>query len=104
MRVASYVKIANQYNRQPTAATYDMQIRDGSCQQSITPGGDDTASAIVDVPDAKQSWGVNYSWFDASASSQLGNPGDGHAFCLPVSQLIYGDFHCQAALDSGASE
>lgn len=93
------VRLANDYNAKPTAAQYAMSIRDGSCQQSDSGRGTSTANAIIDVPDAGQSWQLRFSWID-EGSKLVGNAGDPQVSCLPASQLKYGDFNCQNVLNT----
>lgn len=93
------IKVANSYNGKSTADNYNLQIRKDSCSQTSS-GNTNSATVIVDVPEAKQSWVVNYSWFDNISNTVIGNPGDTQVSCPSSDQLKYGDFHCQAALNS----
>lgn len=105
MRTNMYqvIKRANDYNKKDTLPRYDAEIRKDSCTEkeiAAVSGSDKRAtinesSAILDIPEAKQSWQILYHWVPdgKKADSDLGTVVN--ATCLPVSQLIYGDFNCE---------
>lgn len=96
------VKTANDYNQKTTAPRYEATIRKDSCDEPIlhevtNESGDTvdvkTSVVIVDIPEAKQSWTIQYDWVTkkGDASRDLGSI---TPQCLPDDQLIYGDFKC----------
>jgi hypothetical protein len=96
----SYIKEANSYNKVSSLSTYQGVIRKGSCQQLAGSQDDSstkTTSIIVDVPTAKQSWKVTYSWVpnNTEVTTDLGQI---IVDCPSSNQLIYGDFHCTNVL------
>ncbi len=101
-----YVKAGNDYNHLSTLPKYSAKLRAGSCTQkgshtSIGVNGQDQAvkisSAIVDIPDAKQSWRITYNWIPRgeSINTDLGTP---QVECLPEKDLVYGTFQCDKLL------
>lgn len=93
-----YVKRADEYNKVTSKPSYSAQIRKGSCKQEARTDSSDsdsanTTSAIVDVPDAKQSWLVSYHWVDGDDRRAL-DLGEVAVKCPAKKDLRYGDFHC----------
>lgn len=96
------IQFANEYNKKESLPTYTATIRDGSCtQKDVSTSGIDgettikESEAIIDIPDAKQSWLVTYHWVPEGqkVTTDLGTiiiPS-----CLSVDKLIYGDFNCE---------
>lgn len=67
-------------------------------QGSISNQYDESTSVnstlfIVDIPDLKQSYQIEYLWSSDSNSEHRTNPVS--AYCLPLDQLIYGEFSCK---------
>jgi hypothetical protein len=101
-----YVRAANNYNHRATLPYYKAAVRQGSCQQknhrTITgANGRDievsTSSAIVDIPDAKQSWGITYDWAKKGDADQT-DLGALQPTCLSEDQLRYGSFGCSSVV------
>jgi len=105
MRANMYITIqsANEYNKKETLPRYESVIRDGSCtEKDISIGGIDgkkadikESVAILDIPEAKQSWTITYHWVENGTpiTTDLGTiviPS-----CVPKEKLIYGDFNCE---------
>lgn len=85
--LASYITRANEYNNRETKEKYDITIRS---EETIKYPAYNLTKLVVDVPDAEQSWSVQYSWTD-DMEKYTGEP---IVECLPIEQLIYGDFKC----------
>lgn len=102
MRTNMYttIKSANEYNNKSSLPVYTATLREGSCEEEDIPAleGDGTikeSKAIIDIPEAQQSWAITYHWLPngEEITSDLGTivkPS-----CLEKSQLIYGDFNCE---------
>ena len=98
----NFIKAANDYNNVITDKTYTSNIRANSCTANKTSGQVHSTTAIVDVPKAHQSWVITYLWVKNGATGPFSNLGIGsnsQVSCPKSSQLRYGDFHCQAALN-----
>ncbi|MCA9327358.1 hypothetical protein KDA14_02400 [Candidatus Saccharibacteria bacterium] len=96
------VKKANEYNKVDTAELYHGSIRSGTCktaEPNTVPAVDDeeqtiqSSSAIVDIPDAKQSWQISYNWVfkNEAIRTDLGHL---RYSCVADTELKYGDFKC----------
>jgi len=92
--VFAYVRAANDYNGQTTSASYRAEIRDGSCQQISQGDNGFSTTAVVDIPEAQQSWRVQYFWI--TNNTEWFDLGDVVLSCLPETELIYGDFNCKS--------
>ena len=96
--VYSYIKIVNAYNNVATQSKYSSTIRSGSCKTTKSSQSNIyNISVDIDVPGAKQSWKVSWSSADSGDSNGVGLS-QISVSCLPIDQLKYGDFNCQAAL------
>ena len=103
--VYDFVRRANDYYNKETAGHYDAVIREGSCSTTssivkTSTGGDrelKNSVAIIDVPDAKQSWGFSYNWLNKGTPVDTVVNG-AEPKCLDTEKLIYGDFKCQQVL------
>lgn len=91
-----FVERANDYNQRRNEAGYTGAFRDGSCRTETTNETKNTfqTTAILDIPQAKQSWDVVYGWTSTKGNPQI-DLGTIEPTCLPGSQLRYGDFKCQ---------
>lgn len=100
-QIYSYVKSANDYNQVASKASYKAVVREGSCRQVDTNTSANntviSSSAILDIPDAKQSWNIKWAWVPKSQTLAT-DIGSATAECLPANELIYGDFHCISVL------
>jgi hypothetical protein len=91
------VKSTNTFNEHPTESSYSASVRSGSCSTQHTSGQASSSTAIIDIPGAKQSWKVTFSWVTGSLATDLGSI---QPACLPIDKLLYGDFRCTRALES----
>lgn len=96
--VYNYIENSNEYNGWETADEYTSSIRAGTCSQEqhldqATNNNYYATTFIVDIPDAGQSYRVSYAWTakGVRVDADLGYP---VVSCLPLEELIYGDFHC----------
>lgn len=92
-----FVERANDYNQRHNEAGYTGIFRDGSCHTETTNETKKIfrTTAILDIPEAKQSWDVGYSWTSAKGTPQI-DLGTIEPTCLSASKLRYGDFKCQS--------
>lgn len=73
----------------------DILIRTGSFSQDYNDSTKIHAvHFIVDIESLRQSYDVKYEWSDDHSLENLSEYGT-IVSCLPVDQLIYGDFNCQ---------
>lgn len=102
-QVYGKISLTNDYNKLPTAPSYTGSIRAGTCsqkQRDIVTGIDGskqsvfTSSGILDVPAAKMSWSVTYSWVRDGEKINV-DLGAVRFSCLPHDELLYGDFDCE---------
>lgn len=102
----SYIKSSNDFNGLDSQEKYSSAIRGGTCKTVLSGAGEphNKTSAIVDIPDAKQSWKISFVWVDsknnqyASIGSLLPTSG-GQVACVSESELRYGDFRCAEVLN-----
>lgn len=91
----AFVERANKYNNHQNLPSYTAEIRNGTCH-TITKNnstGISRTTAVLDVPEAKQSWKVTFSWTAEPGTPQI-DIGTIEPTCLPSSQLRYGEFKC----------
>jgi len=88
-----YVAAANDHNGRETSRYYRAEIRDGSCQQTVQNDEVYNTTAIVDIPEAEQSWRIQYFWITNSVIWV--DLGDITLSCLSADELIFGDFDCR---------
>lgn len=105
MRTNMYdtIKMANDYNKQETLPRYEAVLREGTCaEKDISISGIDNqeadikeTTAILDIPEAKQSWDIVYHWVPngTDVTTDLGTIITPR--CLSEEKLIYGDFKCE---------
>lgn len=107
MRTNMYttIKAANDYNKKETPPTYEAVIREGTCEESSYTTSDmgtqtsvKKTTAILDIPDAQQSWNIEYHWMPNGdpITTDLGEvitPS-----CLEKDKLIYGEFNCEKVM------
>lgn len=96
------VTSANKYNSVSSSSSYSATVRDGSCK-TTTSSGINSTTFIVDIPKAKQSWGISFRWIPSS-SQVTADTGGFTPSCLPQSKLLYGDFHCSDIVPSLVQE
>lgn len=108
MRTNMYnqIKAANDYNKKETLPRYESVIRDGSCTEtdltSNSINGKESKSketvAILDIPEAQQSWKITYHWVKDGEPilTDLGTIVT--PTCLAKEELVYGDFNCEKIL------
>lgn len=90
-----FVERANTYNKRENLKNYDGQFREKTCR-TITTNEDSkifNTTAILDIPEAKQSWKVSFGWTSTKGNPQI-DLGTIKPTCLLASQLLYGDFEC----------
>jgi hypothetical protein len=101
-----YVSLANKVNKVKTAPTYDGTVRKDGCGDTTSKLTKDydgkqlrvySSSAVVDIPEAKQSWQVRYDWVKDGGDDKT-DLGELRVTCLPADKLTYGDFKCDQAL------
>lgn len=99
------IKAANDYNKKDTLKNYSASIREGSCKeetQEITEFGATTnlkiTTAILDIPDAQQSWGITYNWLPNGKEVRVDLGDVITPYCLEEKDLIYGTFNCEKVL------
>ena len=87
----------NTYYDMKTASTYAAEIRKDSCRtEPDDVEGRYVTMFLLDVPKAKQTWRVKFTWVDRmtvleGADTNMGEIG---LTCPLESELIYGDFGC----------
>lgn len=101
-----FVKSANDYSKKDTLPNYSSEIREGSCNpldDEEVKGSDGkklqvkTTVAIIDIPEAKQSWKVSYQW--VTGKGEINTVVNGATpSCLVEDELKYGDFSCDKVL------
>lgn len=97
------VKSANDYNKVSSADSYQATIRSGTCKNNTSNTTDSdgkkrviqSTTLTIDVPNAKQSWQLQYDWVTKKDSLKGIDLGTIKPTCLPKSQLQYGDFKCE---------
>lgn len=90
-------RVVNKNNTPPVESNSikDILIRENSFQQNQdTIKGVNDVSFIVDIESLKQSYLVSYQWSIGKDRSNLDEWGT-VVKCLPIEQLIYGDFNCK---------
>lgn len=94
-----YVERGNDYNQRQNLPGYTAEIRQGSCNTETTNSADGIfrSNAVLDIPEARQSWAITFSWTSAKGNPKI-DLGTVEPECLPASQLRYGDFKCQNVL------
>lgn len=97
-----YIKSANTYNHVSTNKFYQSNVRSGTCKTKNNSDGTYTTTATIDIPEARQSWNINFAWSTSMGQSaelgSLASQSGGSVTCPDASQLIYGDFHCENVL------
>jgi len=100
------IKAANDYNKKDSLKNYSASIREGSCKeetQEVTEFGAITqlkvTTAILDIPDAQQSWEISYNWLPNGKKITVDLGTVITPRCLEEKDLIYGDFNCKKVLN-----
>lgn len=97
-KLYDFVEAQNQTNSKSSQPHYDAVIRTDSCQnKSYEYEGQKsyTATAILDIESAKQSYQISFNWVKSSEISiENIDLGSVQVSCLTQNELIYGDFNC----------
>ncbi len=91
----AYINKANEYNQKPSNTSYDATFRAGTCRSEPyqnSAGESMVTTAIVDIPEAQQSWHLKYNW--VTQGTEGVDSGPVTLTCLPENQLIYPPFNC----------
>lgn len=88
------VKLAHNFNNQPSLNHYSGLIREGSCSTTTEDNIGHTSMAILDIPDAKQSWQIEFFWIKNNQPTESLDFGAIKYTCITEDQMIYPDFNC----------
>ena len=94
------IKGANDYNKKASLPQYSATLREGTCTEHDIAGVDGVekikeSTAIVDIPEAKQSWFITYHWMPDGRPIQSDLGTIVIPTCLKEDKLIYGTFNCE---------
>ena len=91
------VVAANERNDEASEEFYSGAVRNGTCRRERINGVMQefwSVTAIVDIPDAGQSWDISFGYIERRVREIREPIGPFQASCLPLNQLIFGDFNC----------
>jgi hypothetical protein len=88
-----HIAMALEYNGSPLEDDYVVSIRSLTGDKDIY--GNYITNMIVDIPDIRQSWRINYSWDITDPQTYIGEPA---VFCLGKKDMVYPDFRCEEAI------